>query len=297
MHDTAVALRQALTGSGWARTGRLRLLDFDVAVHSDDPDLVALVEELYAPARAPGAAAHVLTVGAASVDGRPGYSVALDGVQVARVTAPRAALEHLLFEANRQSIDTLAEGVVLHAAAAVAGDRAVVLPGAMGAGKSTLVAGLVQAGAGYLTDEAAAIEPGTGRVRPYPKPISLGRPPAALAPVAWGPPPAAAGYLGPDLVVPATAIGPGRLGRAAAAALVVLPTYTPDVGPTCERLAPADALAAVAAHAFHLDRPGMLAALAAWLEPLPCYRLECGDLDAAVRTVLDLAAAAPGSGP
>ena len=64
--------------------------------------------------------------------------------------------------------------LLLHAAAVERGDRAVLLPAPSGSGKSTLSAGLVAAGFGYLTDDVCAIDLETARVRPYPKPITLG---------------------------------------------------------------------------------------------------------------------------
>jgi hypothetical protein len=52
--------------------------------------------------------------------------------------------------------------------------RAILLPGRTHAGKSTLVAALVRAGATYYSDEYALID-GDGRVRPYPRALSLRR--------------------------------------------------------------------------------------------------------------------------
>jgi hypothetical protein len=62
--------------------------------------------------------------------------------------------------------------VFVHAGAVVWRDRAVLFPGRSFAGKSTLVAELVEAGAGYLSDEFALIDD-EGRVHPYPRPLSL----------------------------------------------------------------------------------------------------------------------------
>jgi hypothetical protein len=47
------------------------------------------------------------------------------------------------------------------------------LPGASGAGKTSLVAGLVREGWSYLSDEAAPIDPETMLVEAYPKPLSI----------------------------------------------------------------------------------------------------------------------------
>lgn len=50
--------------------------------------------------------------------------------------------------------------------------RAIVMPGRTFAGKTTLVAALVQAGATYYSDEYAVFD-ARGRVHPYPRPLSI----------------------------------------------------------------------------------------------------------------------------
>jgi hypothetical protein len=62
--------------------------------------------------------------------------------------------------------------VFIHAGAVAIGGVALVLPAPSLAGKSTLVAALVRAGATYLSDEYAVLD-GDGKVIPYPRAISL----------------------------------------------------------------------------------------------------------------------------
>jgi hypothetical protein len=62
--------------------------------------------------------------------------------------------------------------VFVHAGVVGVEDRAIVLPGRSFAGKTTLVAALVQAGAEYWSDEYAVLD-GEGLVHPYPKPLSV----------------------------------------------------------------------------------------------------------------------------
>ncbi len=62
--------------------------------------------------------------------------------------------------------------VFVHAGVVGVGERAIVIPGRSFAGKTTLVAALVQAGAEYWSDEYAVLD-ADGLVHPYPKPLSV----------------------------------------------------------------------------------------------------------------------------
>lgn len=61
----------------------------------------------------------------------------------------------------------------LHAGAVTRDGHAILLPGAMDAGKSSLVVAMLELGSRYLSDELGAIDPVTGRAYPFPKRISL----------------------------------------------------------------------------------------------------------------------------
>lgn len=75
---------------------------------------------------------------------------------------------------NRAEVDRRSTSFALIHAGAVTRDGAVVLfPGEAESGKSTLVAGLVRAGWDYISDELASLDPSTGRVHPYTRPISI----------------------------------------------------------------------------------------------------------------------------
>ncbi|MBF0212040.1 MAG: HprK-related kinase A, partial [Magnetococcales bacterium] len=64
--------------------------------------------------------------------------------------------------------------LILHAAVVARGDRALLLPGLPGAGKSTLCAALMLTGWRLLSDEFALVRPDeTGAIHPLPRAISL----------------------------------------------------------------------------------------------------------------------------
>ena len=63
--------------------------------------------------------------------------------------------------------------LLLHASSVERGGRVLIMTGASGSGKSTLSATLSQRGWRFLGDEFALIDPATGLVHPFPRPISL----------------------------------------------------------------------------------------------------------------------------
>ncbi len=282
--DRATAL---LAASGWYHSARLRLLNFDVSIHSDSLPVTKLIDELYAPTAIEGAATSALMIGATTYLGAPGYFAALDGEVLVRSTAPTVAFAHLLFEANQQAIDRSPGLVRLHASAVAHDGGVLAFPGPMGAGKSTLVAGLVLRGLRYLTDEVVALDPETGEICPYAKPISLGIAPAALGSVSWKPPSGSEAFLGSAGLVPASALGTSETERRPLGA-IVMPRYVKGVGTTIDRVDAAEALGQLAAHTFHLDEPGTLATLAGLVGEIPTYTLTSGNLDGAVDAVLNV---------
>lgn len=63
--------------------------------------------------------------------------------------------------------------LIIHAAVVARGERALILPGEPGAGKSTLCAELVGHGWRLLSDELALLSPESRRLTPVPRPIGL----------------------------------------------------------------------------------------------------------------------------
>lgn len=101
-----------------------------------------------------------------------GYRVS-DGSGDAR-TCPslRVACRELRLEMRRYVGYHARDVVFIHAGVVEYGGRALLLPGPSFAGKSTLVAALVRAGATYYSDEFAILD-AEGRVNQYREPIAL----------------------------------------------------------------------------------------------------------------------------
>ena len=304
MAERGAAVRRLLDAYSWAgTTSRLALLGFDVELRATDAGMAQLLGDLYAPLRVAGTAEHVLSISAATQDprradgpvgiggrptaGRTRWEVHLDGTRLIRTEAASIAFRHLLFEANRQAIDGTPDLVLVHASAAVLDGRAIVMPGPMGAGKSTLVAALVRAGLGYLTDEIVALDPATGVVVPYPKYLSLG---PALAHLVPDLPADLRTVVGDQRLVSPEAIRPGAVAPPAPPRVVVFPRYERGAATAVTRLRPAAALSTLAQHAFHLDHDGprVLTTLATMVERSSCFEMVSGDVDEARDTLLAL---------
>jgi hypothetical protein len=142
-----------------------------VAIDADEPDLFRLLDQ------------HLPAFPAAATTACPSlaYRVSTDGEQrvvirdhetvvVARDldTASRYLVQDL-----QSMIATRVPGLTLvHAGVVAYGRRALILPGRSGAGKTTLVAALVAAGAEYGSDEFAVVDR-EGRVHAYARPLAF----------------------------------------------------------------------------------------------------------------------------
>ncbi|HWB32972.1 MAG TPA: hypothetical protein VG714_07360 [Acidobacteriaceae bacterium] len=87
----------------------------------------------------------------------------------------RAALDTLTRDLMTHVADHAPHHVFVHAGVVASHGRALLLPGATFAGKTTLVAELVRAGAVYYSDEYAVLD-STGLVHPYPRPLAMRAP-------------------------------------------------------------------------------------------------------------------------
>lgn len=87
---------------------------------------------------------------------------------------PGDVLDFFFWHVNSETVRWTRDFVLVHAGAvATPLGEGLVIVGESGSGKTTLTAALLQHGFGYLSDEAAAIDPVTRRLHPYPKALSI----------------------------------------------------------------------------------------------------------------------------
>ncbi len=250
------------------------------AVRSDDPALVDEVTELYDGCRAPDAAtADVSFVIVRNAEAPALVDVYRDAVLVRTRETPALAVAYVVWAMNSEVVANAGSHLLLHAAAGVTEGAALVLSGAEGSGKSTLVAALVRAGLGYVTDEIVAVDPDTGTIHPYAKPIVLEHGSWPLFEDLGPPEPSPNGDRDQWL------LAPHRLGRVAIATepsmprVLVFPRFEPGAGCDVARVDRAEAVIALCKQSFNFRSrsPGALDVVARLVRGCACYSLRYHD--------------------
>jgi hypothetical protein len=216
------------------------------------------------------------------------FAIYLDGTLLRRVPSALALIDDLLWHVNREAILAQRARLAIHASAAVWRGQGLVMPAPAGSGKTTLVAGLLRAGAAYVTDEAAVIDLETGQLHPYPKPM-------------WMSPSAVRAVRGlEERVLPAyrslsrirTYARPSDLDATAVAGphsidLVIIPEYRNGAPTRLEAVTRAAGLMALANNTFNLSEFGGLGirSLGRLVRSARCYRLQVGDLASAIEAL------------
>jgi hypothetical protein len=225
-------------------------------------------------------------------DGEVGYEVLLDGDVVDTTDSEGETIARLLGLLNATVMIGNSRAVV-HAGAVALVDTGVLMPGASNAGKSTLTAGLVRAGFGYLSEEAVAFEPGSSVMLPYPRPLTISEAGLALFPEIDLDAPGVVGPWEGDWFVPASVLRPGSVHGPAAVRVVVFPRYDPTARTELVPLGRAEAVRDLIANTIeYRDRMRMLLDhYATIINGCECYRLTTNDLGEAVDAVRSLVGA------
>jgi hypothetical protein len=269
-------LERACHGDGWKYSRRLRCLDFDWSVLTNDASLADYVTYLYEACvvGSPGPAGHVIIMRRHTNLELAPVTVYRGGRAVLRRAPADLAIAQVAWEVNRGVVEDSGHHLLLHAAAAERDGRIVVLAGPEGSGKSTLIDALVRSGLRYVTDETVAVTCAVARIEPYPKPIALYEPERQKR------------------LVPAQAIRRDAIATSGGdpCLLMLLSGYRPGHFTWARPIPRAEAAMALAAQAFNFRDlgPGRLDATAELVRRSDCYRLEVGDLDAGCRLVRDL---------
>lgn len=201
-------------------------------------------------------------------DGR-GAELRVGRRRLARAHDVSALLDDLESSLHVRMDRTARRCLFVHAGVVAVRGRVVLLPGRTMTGKTTLVDALVRAGATYYSDEYAVLDP-QGRVRPYPKPLSMREP----------------GRPRPRRVaVPASA----RPTDDAPPGLIVVTQYRAAASWDPAPLSAGDALLALLANTVLVRRRPAFAldVLAAAVRGVPALHGERGDARAAAHAIIE----------
>ena len=188
--------------------------------------------------------------------------------------------------------------LILHAAVLERSGAALILPAPPGSGKSTLCAGLVSRGWRLLSDELALLSPGSGKVAPLARPISLKN--ASIDVIGRFAPGEFIGPAVPDTLKGSVAhMKPPkesvqRESETAQPRWIVKPRYVAGAAAQLRPLPKARAFMQLVDSAFNYQFHGAkgFELLGQVVKSCECYEYMYADLEEAVRTFDALAAAA-----
>jgi energy-coupling factor transporter ATP-binding protein EcfA2 len=194
---------------------------------------------------------------------------------VSIVDGPDAA-GHLAWQLSAAAATSVTH-LVVHAGGVMHEEGALLLVGPSGAGKSTLTAAMVQAGAGYLSDELVGIRMSGDVVDGHARPISLDGP----ARIHLG-----LDDRGGEQKSPVD-LGAAQVIRSAPVRAVVFVARDAGAPAALEPLSAGLGTALAALHCLNLDVLGTsgFERLARLVAGVPCYRLSVTDTAAAVRSL------------
>jgi hypothetical protein len=289
---------------GWVhRTPNLSALSYRFAVRTDDVSVGCQIDAALGGLRDHLETAYVEHWYSLTAADEPGgtLDVTRDGEILAQGQQVGDALGWVVWDVNRAAADACADHLLFHSGAVEADGTGVLFPGASGSGKSTLTAGLVRSGLGYLTDELAALHMISGKLVPYPKPITV-KPGSfgALADIGPDACPASGSHpwAGQEWQV-AVGEGTGRaIGMPCVPGFVIVPRHKAGARTTLTSLSDTQAFFGLAVNAVNLVAHGSAgtSVLGRLARECQCFSLTYSDLDEACRQVLELVGAeAPSS--
>ncbi len=216
------------------------------------------------------------------------HRLSLDGVEVTTASSLREVFYAFLNHVHSMMFERTRDLLLVHAGCVSQGDVAVLLPADPGSGKTTLVASLVRAGFGYLSDEIAPVDPQSGLVHPFPRALIVRKSSLRL----FGDVPASTG-LSPVTYknrrfISAQDLGAETVRGPRLPGLVVVPRFEPGAETSLTPLRPAETAIELWQHVMNLRNLAAAPALDAIRRVavrVRGYRLVTGDLNEGIATV------------
>jgi hypothetical protein len=242
----------------------------DVAISSDAPEVLAGLEGIFAAMLAPAA---TRAVGQLEVSRKGGQYHVRGNAEVDLEDGSLAdVLRCLRFSVIQLLIQARPDLLWFHAGAAASGERAMLLPGHRGQGKSTLVTRLCARGFTYLSDDIVPLNPASQRLVPFPLTPARREFPGQEMPADW--------LRAPNKV----SVAPGIVcRRPVPVGVLVFPRYGAGAPAELSLCAPAQAAVELLQHCWNFasHREAAVSYLCNLVEQLPAFRLSFSDGDLA----------------
>jgi hypothetical protein len=185
--------------------------------------------------------------------------------------------EYLLGEVTSKLADKSRGGLVFHAGALAYKGHGILVPGAIGAGKTTMTAWLVTRGLDYLTDEMVWVPEGSDSLHAFTRPLNVKKPSRTALQGVFDLEKHAARIFSSTStdLIPPTVLKPDNTLSTPRVSLIVFPNYQPDGEPQIQPLSKAQAgfaLLQTLVNARNLPELGFPAA-ARLAQLAPAYRI------------------------
>jgi hypothetical protein len=275
----------------WSFEGSYRALSYSFRVRTNEDGIGEHLDRLLATfrARTPRTAPTYSIV--RNGDSESPYAVYRGRRNVHRGSSFAGPIDYVLWDVSSSAIQRTSHFLALHAGAVSHTGRGILLPGPPDSGKTTLTAALTRSGCSYLTDEAALLDPGTGLLHPFPRALWMEAPSldvisglrstlhADFRAIERG-----QYHIHPD------DLRPDAIGFPSPVGFVIAPTYSRGARTALVPMSRAEAVVMLADNSFNFEyfKARGVSALAAALGDAHCYRLQMGDLDSAVASVLSV---------
>jgi serine kinase of HPr protein (carbohydrate metabolism regulator) len=276
-----------------ATTRQLTFAGNSISVTYNHPRLAEIVHFLYRHVPADDQVpAHTRFYLSASDSQPEEFTLHRDETRLYQGSSLPLLADRLLGDSCYQLADRSRDGLLFHAAGLALAGQGVMLPGTMGAGKTTMSAWLLAQGFDYLTDELVYIAHNRDTMQVFPRPLNFKRRSRSVVKPflnieAIADQIISTGYV--DLVPPTFLRPESHLSRPPLR-LVVFPRYTPDAAFNLERLSPAQAgkaLMECLINARNLPGHGF-AEIIRLARNTPAYRMTYSSFEQVGTTVEDL---------
>ena len=173
--------KKKLDAQAWVSSDSYQMLGKSVMVRSTSSEFANQVRSLFRsfPMNSLGSASPdlILSVIVAALlkghDGTPYNFVYSNYTKIEATTSYWRLFRLLEWQMDLFVSEAVEDSLLLHSGAVVKNGAGFIFPGESESGKSSLTTFMVTKGYGYLSDELAAIDPSTGELHAFPKPLSI----------------------------------------------------------------------------------------------------------------------------